>query len=129
MVELSFCEFLVVFDPVDVFHGPQVNGLVEAVPLVWVSIFCGLASVSVVFGRSSAFQGYHVNELPKKVKIDMAIDFMILTSVSVVMASLAFGRTRIPIFNLKRPHIPSKSQNRIFRAMASLSVAPTYNEM
>ena len=91
--------------------------------------FCGSASVSVVFGRSSAFQGHHVNELLKTVKIDMAIDIMILTSVSVVMASLAFGRTRRPISNPKRPHIPSKSQNRIFRAMASLLVAPTHNEM
>ena len=91
--------------------------------------FMVLVSISVVFGRSSAFQGYHVNELPKKVKIDMAIDFMILTSVSVVMASLAFGRTRRPISNPKRPLTPSKSQNRIFRAMASLSVAPTHNEM
>jgi len=129
MVELNFCEFLVVFYPLDVFHGPQVNGLIEAVPMVWVSIFLVLASVSVVFGRSSAFQGHHVNELLKTVKIDMAIDFMILTSVSVVMASLAFGRTRRPISNLKRPLIPSKSQNRIFRTMTSLSVAPTHNEM
>ena len=105
------------------------NGLIEAVSLVWVSIFVGLASVLVVFGRSSAFQGHHVKELLKTVKFDMAIDFVIMTSVSVVMASLAFGRTRIPIFNPKRPPIPSNSQNRIFRAMASLSVAPTHNEM
>ena len=97
--------------------------------MVWVSIFVGLASISVVFGRSSAFQGHHVKELLKTVKIDMVINFMILTSVSVVVASLAFGRTRRPISNPKGPLIPSKSQNRIFRVMASLSVAPTYNEM
>ena len=112
MVEPSFRKFLDVFDSLNVFHGPRVNGLVEAVPMVWVSIFLILASVSVVFGRSSVFEGHHVNERLKTVKIGMAIDFVILTSVSVVMASLAFGRTRRPISNPKRPLRPPKSQNR-----------------
>ena len=129
MVEPSFRKFLGVFDPLNVFHGPHVNGLIEAVPMVWVSIFLILASVSVVFGRSSVFEGHHVNERLKTVKIGMAIDFMILTSVSVVMASLAFGRTRRPISNPKRPLRPPKSQNRFFRVMTSLSVATTHNEM
>ena len=94
---------LVVFDPLDVIHGPQVNGLIEAVPMVWVSIFVVSASISVVLGRSSAFRGPHVNELLKTVQFDMDIDFVILTSVSVVMASLAFGRTRGPISYPKHP--------------------------
>ena len=129
MVEPSFHKFLCVFDPLNVFHGPHVNGLIEAVPMVWVSIFLILASVSVVFGRSSVFEGHHVNERLKTVKIGMAIDFMILTSVSVVMASLAFGRTRGPISSPKRPLRPSKSHIHFFRAMTFISDAPTHNEM
>ena len=84
MVEPSFHKFLCVFDPLNVFHGPHVNGLIEAVPLVWVSIFLILASVSVVFGRSSVFEGHHVNERLKTVKIGMAIDFMVF--------DIGFGR-------------------------------------
>ena len=74
MVELSFCAFLVVFDPVDVFHGPSERTRRGGAIGIGID-FCGLASVSVVFGRSSAFQGHHVNELLNTVKIDMAIDF------------------------------------------------------
>ena len=84
MVEPSFHKFLCVFDPLNVFHGPHVNGLIEAVPMVWVSIFLIFASASVVFGRYSAFDGHHVTEHLKKVKIGMTIDFMVF--------EIGFGR-------------------------------------